>query len=204
MDRVVDTNMRRHYQRQWYERQKAKSNGYEGYVYGLITTKGESYIGSTNNSLKKRLWQHNGGSLSSTRGLKVADIIELEAVGLGEDLRQREQKWIDMLRPSLNYYHAVSKEKFTRRSRCAVTINGVGYKSMVDALRHVGKVPYGTMRSRLFRGSDVMGALGLSKPIYTPVRRNLPKYPVWAGKLLSLLEMGWWYGADRDDKVSSL
>lgn len=202
MGRVVDTNMRRHYQRQWYERQKASNKGYAGYVYGLILEGEESYVGSTTNSLNKRLWQHNAGGISATRGRLIVELIELETVDLGEDLRQKEQEWIDILRPSLNTVCARKRSFVARISKYGATIDGVKYKSLADMHRHLGKVPLGTMKSRLHRGSDVKGALGLSEPVYSPKLPEVwPKYPVWEGSLLSPLERGWWYSSTESSSL---
>lgn len=193
-----DTNISRHYQQTWYEKQKACNNGYEGYVYAIITDKDETYVGSTTNSLKKRLWQHKSGTKKATTGKAIVDIIELEAVVIGGDLKGAEQIWIDLIRPSLNYSHARAPDKVPRRSTLRVTANGKRYNSLIHAWREVGKVPLGTMKSRRFRGHPIEACLGLVEPLRGVKKvQPIPTYPRWYGSLLSPLEMVWYYGLDH-------
>ena len=106
-DYIVDMGMARHSQKKWYERQKARSRGYEGYVYEVFTADGENYIGCTINSLKKRLWQHRSGSPKATKGKKLIGINELEAVPIGGDLEERKKTGRNLL-PN------ISKRSLTR------------------------------------------------------------------------------------------
>lgn len=96
------------YQARWYERQKNN-----GIVYGLLI--GDLlYVGSTTNSLNKRLWQHRSGSLASTK--KAIDtgatitIFELERLTDPTERQEREQFWIDELLPDLNYTGTIARK----------------------------------------------------------------------------------------------
>ena len=61
------------------------------YVYTLLSDKdGHLYTGSTND-LKRRLKEHDAGSVSSTRSRRPLTLIYYEACINQEDARQREK-----------------------------------------------------------------------------------------------------------------
>jgi predicted GIY-YIG superfamily endonuclease len=140
------------YVSKWYERQRNF-----GLVYKL-TIGPETYVGSTRNSLSKRLWQHKSGSVRVVKNAyaehKTMEIELLEEVGPNDNLRQKEQAWIERLRPSLNLSNAESKDE-----RCHSYKGGVWYKDKWYPTRKLlwqehGKVPYNTFKVRLHKKPD--------------------------------------------------
>jgi hypothetical protein len=90
-------------------------------IYVLRNKKtGEQYVGSTTKTVRKRLWNHMsaanaGGTSRLYRCMQVFndtslwDIRAVEFVETGdrEELREREQSWIDELSPVLNTHNAI-------------------------------------------------------------------------------------------------
>lgn len=103
------------YQARWYERQKNN-----GIVYGLLVGD-RLYVGSTTNSLKKRLWQHKSGSLATTkRAIDAGGLITIFALEVLEDSskrQEREQFWIDELKPDLNHNGTIARRGGYRRRK---------------------------------------------------------------------------------------
>jgi predicted GIY-YIG superfamily endonuclease len=102
-------------QKKWYYKQK-----HSGIVY-LLSIDNETYVGSTTNSLQKRLWQHKAHPNMKLKGMleqaKRISIVELERlpktrVVNRKLLIEREMVWIKEIRPSLNEKWNVSKERF--------------------------------------------------------------------------------------------
>ena len=148
------------YVAKWYYKQKN-----EGIIYKL-TVGPETYVGSTKNSLKKRLWQHKSGVVATVKEAYavhgVMEIEELEVLVKGEDIRQKEQEWIDRLKPSLNMNGALRKERQLKRCyKGGVEYLGVWYPTRKRLWETLGKVPYNTFKVRLHkRPEDFSYALG--------------------------------------------
>lgn len=154
-------------QARWYERQKNAGVVYGLYINGLL------YVGSTTNSLKKRLWQHRAGNLASTReAVKNTEgpivIFLLEQLKKGDSRYEREQFWIDDLKPDLNKQAAVRRRpKATGVYKGGVEFEGVFYPTKLALWRARGKVPYGTFRSRQNRNpNNIAYALGLGPSMF--------------------------------------
>lgn len=103
-----------------------------GKVYKMISTDGGVYIGSTCSPLSKRKYKHRMTSrkqpdrkvykhinASGWNGVRIVLVEEFPCENV-EQLRAREQLWIDEMRPTLNSQKAVYHdcEHGTRESRC--------------------------------------------------------------------------------------
>lgn len=151
-------------QRRWYQRQKASNFGFEGYVYAIITDiNSETYVGATTNSLIKRLQQHRAGGncVTSKVAHEISELILLEEVLLGEDLEEAEKKWIAFIKPSINI--AFNREKKVNKNcyKGGITCREVWYPTRKALWEALGRVPYGTFKTRLHRGKDLEVSLGI-------------------------------------------
>jgi predicted GIY-YIG superfamily endonuclease len=156
-------------QARWYKRQKNN-----GIVYGL-SIDDALYVGSTTNSLKKRLWQHKAGALAATRHVvKTAARVYIFQLDCMEEfnsqlLKEKEQFWIDKLQPSLNKNDAVRKPRPapTWTYKGGVEFEGTFYRTRLLLWRERGRTLYGTFKSRLHRyPHDYAHALGLAPSSY--------------------------------------
>jgi hypothetical protein len=146
------------YQRIWYNRQRGIPKIY------LLTDGENFYIGSTTNSLHKRLWQHKAIT-SRTRELfnwDRAEISLLEEVVNRNTTKEIEQKWISTLQPNLNK-HAAFKKKSPLEPRIykgGITHDGEFFPTLKALWEAKGKVPYNTFKTRIHRGMTLSKALG--------------------------------------------
>lgn len=103
---MTDKAKQAYYQRQYYERQKAKRRGLGGYVFAvIIDSTGDSFIGITRNSLTKKKHQIRAerwnGVMIPYRHL-VKELILLEEVQKEKDLKAARDWWVNKFHPSLN------------------------------------------------------------------------------------------------------
>lgn len=144
------------HQREWYYRQKNS-----GIVY-LLTIDGETYVGSTTNSLNKRLYQHRthsylGELLGTAKSVKIE---ELERATKPSELRELEQKWIETLSPTINKNAALAVSAAKKCYKGGVKWGGQWFPTKLDVWKQYGKTPLGTFKSRLWRYNNLDYALG--------------------------------------------
>lgn len=158
---MSDKDKNRLYQKRWYERQKQQGN----IVYLLTLVSGGTYVGSTTSSIKKRFWQHRAADSTLVRmgyDLTGAKIEVLEDVGYKDELKEKEQHWINKLNPTINQLRAVAKDYQPSEKR-TIEFEGVTYKTKRELWKALGKTKYGTFKSRQFRHPDnISWALGTS------------------------------------------
>lgn len=145
----------------WYRKQKN-----HGLIYKVVIGE-DVYVGATTNSLKKRLWQHRAKG-SSLRSLgydtDTASIELLEKLQSVKKLREREQYWIDKLKPIINVKQAVRRKVIAEFAwKGGITVNGKWYRTRKEAWKKLGKVAYGTLKSRYHRTGDFLYALGINE-----------------------------------------
>jgi hypothetical protein len=102
-----------------------------GKVY-KITGKGKSYVGSTTQDLKQRLWSHFKTSLDTTGRRNsvlykfirengtdhfTIELIEEYPCETIKELRTREQYWLDELKPELNMFRSIANPKYEQECR---------------------------------------------------------------------------------------
>ncbi len=136
-------------QRKWYYNQK-----HTGSVY-LLTIDKETYVGSTTNSLSKRLWQHKHGKhfKDLIASAKVVTIELLEQVKRNQDRLQIEQKWIEKLNPTLNQVRAYQLPWEPKGCyKGGVEYNGEWFPTKLALWEKYGNgMPLGTFKSRYHR-----------------------------------------------------
>lgn len=144
-------------QQKWYLKQQGV-----GKVY-LIHADTQTYIGSTFNSLPKRLWQHRAGRMGEIlRASSDVTIKLLEEVGRVSKarLRERESAWILDFEPSLNLQLASKRNSRKHCYKGGVMARGEWFPTKLRAWERHGTVPYGTFKSRFSRTKDIEYSLG--------------------------------------------
>jgi len=149
------TEAKRKAYKNWYEKQKNP-----GVVYALVEegTNRILYVGSTTNSLNKRLWQHK-----ANRKIKETYImIPLEILKRRDCIREREQYWITYCCPTYNKTKAYKvSDKKDKVYKGGILFNGVFYSTKLELWKRMGNTAYGTFKSRLSRSNNLTYALGL-------------------------------------------
>jgi predicted GIY-YIG superfamily endonuclease len=144
------------YQRRWYEKQKNN-----GLIYLLEFANGETYVGKTKNSLKKRLWQHRAGSVlkTSEQDFSTCTATVLHKCKREEDLTTLERRYITELAPTLNYVgtHKTKRTAYWRRR--GIEYEGIWFPTKKRLWETKGTCCYSTFKSRLRRGKTLQQAL---------------------------------------------
>lgn len=155
-------------QRKWYESQKSR-----GIIYKVTCdATGDEYIGSTYNSLRKRLWQLRNNPVGGLRALVEEhgrDSLSIEALHeyvirlRPSQLKKAELQWITKLQPSLNKDRLEPLQRTPHSYKGGVTYNGEWFPTKKALWIKYGSVPYGTFKSRLHYQKSVDFALGRQK-----------------------------------------
>ena len=94
----------------------------DGKIYEILFGDGSSYVGSTAQRLSKRLYEHKKNSASSNMKKAFKDNTDYRIVLIEkwdcvdkDELRMREQYWLDKKKPSLNMTSAYTSPEKTRQ-----------------------------------------------------------------------------------------
>lgn len=163
---INDTDKKKIAASNWYNKQKP---GY-GTVYELFNKNtGDLYIGSTVNSLKKRLWQHKSkGGIQHLYNLIMLDpsswvIKELERVPLDQDLKLAEQIAISLYEPNLNKNRVQGTRRKKSCSKGGCEVFNTWFPTKHKAWLKHGVSCLNTFKRRLNRGFTLEQAL--TKPV---------------------------------------
>lgn len=92
----------------------------KGKIYKMMFDEDQTYVGSTIQLLHKRLYEHKKNPHGNIKILMEANkdvrivLVEKFPCSDREELRQREQHWIDLLKPSLNTIRAHTTKEQAR------------------------------------------------------------------------------------------
>lgn len=157
-----DPEKNKEYQRAWYNRQRGALKVY------LLTDGFYSYVGSTRNSLEKRKWQHRAvGSITRDKiDWSKAEFKILEESFNFNSRKELEQKWIDILAPNLNKARAEKEEPTNLPPiyKGGILFDDVFYPTKKALWEAMGRLPFGTFKSRYHMSKDIRYSLGLGIP----------------------------------------